>query len=58
MALLSLENLRGRFVFIPKVLGDLFFNNNRIIVDGSFMVLKCELNTTSEHRMKLFSIRN
>ena len=24
VALLSLENYRGRFVFIPKVLGDLF----------------------------------
>ena len=37
VALLSLENYRGRFVFIPKVSGDLFFNNNRNV-----LVLKCE----------------
>ena len=39
VALLSLENYMGRFVFIPKVLGNLFFffNNNRNI-----LVLKCE----------------
>ena len=35
--MLSLVNYMGRFDFIPKVLGDLFFNNNRNI-----LVLKYE----------------
>ena len=38
VVLLSLENDVVRFVFIPKVLGDLFFfNNNRNV-----LVLICE----------------
>ena len=37
VALLSLENYRGRSVFIPKVLRRPFFNNNRHI-----LTLKCE----------------
>ena len=36
---------RGHFVFIPKVLGDLFSNNN-----CNILILKCE-NTTSENRI-------
>ena len=42
-SLVFIENYRGRFVFIPKVLGDIFFNNNRTI-----LILKCE-NTTSQN---------